>query len=407
MQAKYGIVVEQEVHMRTDYESGLLQVSAAIQNYYGIDTGYRADETVKAWLDDHGFRCVIVLLVDAMGSYILNKLLERDTFLHQYKAKSMMSVFPPTTTAATTSLLTGKSPAENGWLGWNQYFEELDDHVILFLEQSYYGKEKYPGFVQKSLPVTWIMDKLRAKGIHAESVWPSFGKENPCETFSEVCEKTKQLSMEQDVRFIYAYWDGFDDLMHINGTEAPVVYETLRHIDDEITHLAYQLREDTGLLILADHGMVDMAAYDLAKDKELCALFRHKPALEPRATAFYIREEKLSRFEALFHERFGNAFELLRQQDVIQQRVFGPGIMERHLAEFTGDYLAVANTPLSFTYGKKAMKAHHAGGMEEELMIPLILYPQRRKDVYNETNEKNRNCMDMHSAFACDGMHEE
>ena len=147
--------------------------------------------------------------------------------------------------------------------------------------------------------------------------------------------------------------------------------------------------------------------FDLAKDKELCALFRHKPALEPRAAAFYIREEKLSRFEALFHERFGNAFELLRQQDVIQQRVFGPGIMERHLAEFTGDYLAVANTPLSFTYGKKAMKAHHAGGMEEELMIPLILYPQRRKDVYNETNEKNRNCMDMHSAFACDGMHEE
>ncbi len=392
--------------MRTDYQSGLLQVSAAIHNYYGIATGYHGDDTVSAWLHDHGFRCVIVLLVDAMGSTILDNLLARDTFLYQYRAKSVMSVFPPTTTAATTSLLTGKSPAENGWLGWNQYFEELDDEVILFLEQSYYGKEKYSGFVQETLPVRWLMDRLQEKGIHAESVWPSFGKENPCHTFAELCDKTRELSQNTDVQFIYAYWDGFDDLMHMHGTEAPVVRRTLRHIDEEITHMAYSLPEDTGLLVLADHGMVDIESYDLSKDKELCATFRHKPALEQRATAFYIREDKYTWFEELFHKRFGNAFELLRQQEVLQKKVFGPGIIERHVPQFVGDYLAIANTPLSLIYGKKPMKAHHAGGMEDELMIPLILYPQRRKDEYNETHEKNRNCMDVHSAFACDGMHE-
>lgn len=392
--------------MRTDYESGLLQVSAAIHNYYGIDTGYCADETVSAWLKDHGFRCLIVLLVDAMGSFILNALLDRDTFLHQYKSKSVMTVFPPTTTAATTSLLTGKSPAENGWIGWNQYFDELDDEVILFLEQSYYGKNQYPGFIRKKLPVTWIMDKLRLRGIHAESVWPSFGKENPCHTFAELCDKTRELSYRQDVRFIYAYWDGFDDLMHMNGTKAPVVHKTLRHIDEEITHMAYNLPEDTGLLVLADHGMTDITTYDISTDKELCATFRHKPALEQRATAFYIREDRFSQFEELFAKRFGTAFTLLRQQEVLHNKVFGPGIMERHVPQFAGDYLAIANTPLSFTYGKKPMKAHHAGGMADEVMIPLILYPQRRKDGYNDTNEKNRNCMDVHSAFACDRMHE-
>lgn len=401
---KYDILEEQEVHMRTDYESGLLQVSASIHKYYGIDTGYRTDETVSAWLNDFGFRCVIVLLVDAMGSLILDQLLARDTFLHQYRTKSVMSVFPPTTTAATTSLLTGKSPAENGWLGWNQYFEELDDEVILFLEQSYYGRQKYPGFVKETLPVTWLMDKLNARGIHAESVWPSFGKENACDTFEELCDKTLDLSKKQNVRFIYAYWDGFDDLMHNYGTTSPVVYRTLRHIDETITHMAYHLGDDTGFLILADHGMTDITTVDLKEDKELCETFRHRPSLEQRAAAFFIREDKFSRFEELFHKRFGNAFELMTNQEVIAEKVFGPGIMERHVSQFTGDFLAIAKTPLSLTYGKKPMKAHHAGGMEEEVMIPLILYPQRRKDVYNETNEKNRTSMDMHSAFACDRM---
>ena len=42
------------------------------------------------------------------------------------RIKSITSVFPPTTTAATTSMLSGLNPNEHGWLGWDLYFKKED-----------------------------------------------------------------------------------------------------------------------------------------------------------------------------------------------------------------------------------------------------------------------------------------
>ena len=121
--------------MRTDYKKGMLQISSALREYYGLPYEYEPDALVKNWLERGHFRCVIALLVDAMGSRILDEHLRPDAFLNRFRADDTLTVFPPTTSAATISFLSGRSPAENGWLGWNQYFKELDDHVILF-----YGK---------------------------------------------------------------------------------------------------------------------------------------------------------------------------------------------------------------------------------------------------------------------------
>ena len=42
-------------------------------------------------------------------------------------------MFPPTTTSATTSLLTGKYPIETGWLGWTEKLPEYDVPCTRFL----------------------------------------------------------------------------------------------------------------------------------------------------------------------------------------------------------------------------------------------------------------------------------
>ena len=42
------------------------------------------------------------------------------------------AVFPATTTASTTSVLSGKNPNEHGWLGWDLYFKEFDKTISIF-----------------------------------------------------------------------------------------------------------------------------------------------------------------------------------------------------------------------------------------------------------------------------------
>ena len=46
--------------------------------------------------------------------------------------KEITTVFPATTTAATTSIATGLNPVEHGWLGWNMYIEPIDETITLF-----------------------------------------------------------------------------------------------------------------------------------------------------------------------------------------------------------------------------------------------------------------------------------
>ena len=112
-----------------DHHNSILQLSGSLFQHYGIERVHGTDCDVDAWLRKTRPRCVISLLIDAMGISIMAKHLPEDSFLHSHLLKEITTVFPPTTAAATTSYRSGYSPAETGWLGWNQYFPEKDDEL--------------------------------------------------------------------------------------------------------------------------------------------------------------------------------------------------------------------------------------------------------------------------------------
>ena len=144
-----------------------------------------------------------------------------------------------------------------------------------------------------------------------------------------------------------------------------------------VKQLAERLPEDTGLMIIADHSQVDVEHYALDQDAEICECLALRPSLEPRAASFFIKEGKKEQFEKLFRERFKDSFLLLSHDEVISSNLFGSGTAHERFEEFIGDYLAIALTPVQFDYLKGSdMRGNHAGGMEEEALIPLILDPR-------------------------------
>ncbi|MBO4359047.1 MAG: hypothetical protein J5796_04520, partial [Erysipelotrichaceae bacterium] len=161
--------------MIVDYEGSILKYVSAIRGYYGLDSSYGPDLKLKALLEEKRPEKIFLILIDAMGSNLISRKLPEDSFLRRNMTWTTTTVFPTTTTAATVSIQNGKSPSENGWLGWSQYLKEANDIIVPFLSKAYYGGKPYePGIFSKYVPVTNTVTELKEKGISARILNPSF-----------------------------------------------------------------------------------------------------------------------------------------------------------------------------------------------------------------------------------------
>jgi predicted AlkP superfamily pyrophosphatase or phosphodiesterase len=65
----------------------------------------------------NGVEKIVFFLIDALGMSSLEKILNKDRVFQEYVVLEATSVFPTTTSAAITSLLTASTPIEHGVLG--------------------------------------------------------------------------------------------------------------------------------------------------------------------------------------------------------------------------------------------------------------------------------------------------
>ncbi|MBR4760606.1 MAG: alkaline phosphatase family protein, partial [Lachnospiraceae bacterium] len=122
------------------------------------DTLKLADRYLKG---DH--KNIVLLVLDAMGISILEKHLNKDGFFRRHLTGSFDSVYPPTTVAATTSLLSGLYPNEHGWLGWDMYYPKLDKNVTVFTNSDQLTEKENaePVSVSEDGTKIWDEDSLK------------------------------------------------------------------------------------------------------------------------------------------------------------------------------------------------------------------------------------------------------
>jgi predicted AlkP superfamily pyrophosphatase or phosphodiesterase len=364
-----------------DYDHSLLNITSSILKKYNIDSGYKTlnnlDEILKG-----DYRNIVFYLIDAMGSEILKKHPEQVQFLTKNKIDELTTVFPSTTVAATTTAITGLPPAVTGWIGWQQYVLEEDKNVIFFLNQDYYDEDyKFSYNVsEKYASITYIYDKITKKNPNVKSheIFPEFRiKEH--KTIQNQVETILKTIKNKDKNFIYSYWDKLDTFLHEYGTTSEVISNHLKEIDNAIKTLYDGIDEDTLVIITADHGHVDIEGINLWEYEDLTSMFKHQPAIEARATAFYINKDKFEDFEKTFNNYFKNKFVLYKSEEVLEMNLFGKGEKSPRTKGFLGDFFAIAIDKYSFRLqnAKHIHKATHAGLLKDEMMIPLIILNKR------------------------------
>ena len=71
------------------------------------------------------------------------------------------------------------------------------------------------------------------------------------------------------------------------------------------------------------------------------------------------------------------------KEDVIKNKLFGPGENNIHFEEAIGDFIAVARNNKCIIYSNKSpmFKSHHAGLTHREMLIPVIVKEKQKVKV--------------------------
>ena len=359
-----------------------------------------------------GVRRVVLVVVDALG---YGKLLETLDANPQNGFHSLLwsgaqfvpitSVFPSTTTAALTSLWSGYTPAEHGFLGFQLFLRDLGvrANMIAFSPTATdsLGRDQLidGGLEPKDfLAVPSLPQTLEPAGVsvyhllmypYVESGLSRVQIRGAKETrgfvtSSDMWVVARQMIEEKkNERAVFAvYWGGVDGIGHVYGPSS----ETMTA---EINNLAYSFereflnalspaaREGTLFLLTADHGHLDTPenrTIYLSDHPELRSHLVMDFAGESRAAYLYCRNGEADAAREYIEHRLGDKFLVLDSQAALDAGLFGSGNLAPETKYRIGDLLVLAREDYTLVENHDAhlLLGRHGGLTAQEMLVPLI-----------------------------------
>lgn len=361
------------MEVRNNYKECLTNLACSIRKYFELKYKHNTLDYIDKILEEDKPNNVIIILFDGMGSKILDKTLDENSFFIKNRYKDITTVFPATTTAATTSIRTGLNPIEHGWLGWNTYIYNIDKTITLFLKTEKGKNETCEEFTRNNTLISrTIVDEINEKDkYNAYELFP-FG-ENKYSGFDDMINKIYNLTKKEGRKYIYAYNDEPDHTMHELGSDNEIVKRLIIERNNKVEELCNKIK-DSMVIVIADHGHLKVENIFLKDYPEILNMLERTTSIEQRAVSFKVKKENFQDFSTKFNEVFSNDFDLLPKEEVINFKLFGDGIENELFDNAIGDFIAIAKSnKCLLTDGDDELFSHHAGYTDDEIFVPLIL----------------------------------
>ncbi|MBQ4030855.1 MAG: alkaline phosphatase family protein [Bacilli bacterium] len=358
-----------------NYEDSIVNLACSIRKYFEIDYKHKTLKDIDDLLKNKQPKNVVVILYDGMG-YNLVKRNIPGSFLDKHMTRSFSSVAPATTTASTTSIITGKYPKEHGWLGWDLYFEPLDKIVTMFTNcyKDTETKVADHSVAWKYYYTKTIMEEINEAGKYSARYISPYG-DIKYDKLNEMLDLIYKECQSDGRKYIYAYHPEPDSSMHELGTDHKNVLKLFKEINDKTEEMCNKLGDDTVVIIVADHGHLNSEGILLDDYPDFKDTLDGDIWIEGRLCSFRVKDE--NNFKKLFKKYFSKDFELYTKKEIIDMKLFGIGNNEHELfRKSLGDYFALAKENKYFRYCEESvdLKSMHAGFTEDEMLIPLIVY---------------------------------
>ncbi len=374
-----------------NYEHSILNTITSILKYYHVETNHKSSEKIDQLLYKREYKNVILLILDGLGEHILNKISLKG-YLNQNKIDCVTSVYPSTTTAALTTYYSGRPPYETGWIAWSQYFKEYGRAIDMFSHNESYMREplKKPLMDVFKTIVNYetIFDKIEkaSSDVKAYEIEPEYAERRAkraikANNIDELIMNINDLCLMPSKKFIFAYSDNPDGLLHDFGTTSEEVETFVKETEKKIEKMVKDFDEDTILIISADHGHKDIEkAYKLLDYPEIQECLIMPASLESRILAFWVKEDMKEIFVQRFNKAFGKEFWLMTKETFLDKYHFlGYGNKHKKIDDFIGNYIALSVGGSSIqlgtflTEGKPIKKSTHCGLTKEEMEVPVIV----------------------------------
>jgi hypothetical protein len=389
----------------------IANLPATIAGLLGVELADAAPPLpTHLWADlATGVRCVVIVILDAVGYLHLQRILaEEDSVLRRLaqagRLVPLTSVFPSTTVAALTTLWTGRTPGGHGFVGTKLLLSQqgLLANMIGLAPVAHRQHEELLGWgwvPEEFVTVPSLAQQLADGGVQtvAHTHLPYIGNGlsriflrgmasvQGHVGFSDMWINLRHtlLQRSEGPLFVSGYWANTDTAAHIYGPEGERFKTALRHLvrsleEDFLAPLPAAAREGTLLIITADHGQTTTPperAVRLSDHPALQQTLLLPPAAESRAAYLYVRPGQTEPLRAYVAEHLADRFLLLEMEQVLAAGLFGPEKPTPELRARLGDFLLLARNDSRLIIKEKPVPfhGHHGSLTPEEMLVPLLM----------------------------------
>ncbi|QYH36063.1 alkaline phosphatase family protein [Salinibacterium sp. M195] len=339
-------------------------------------------------------RHAVVLLVDGLGAHSLKaRLGHARTLAAAFSKRSVIqSGFPTTTASAIASLATGVRAGQHGLVSYSA-LDTANDRVI----------NQLSGWDARLDPATWqrvptLFERASEQGFTAVAVGASRYRDSgftravlrgaryvAAGSLAErlrVAVAVGETSAAASITYVYA--PELDMAGHAHGWQSPQWTHALESLDAALAGVVGRLAADQGVLITADHGMVDVppsahVLFDTAP--ELLLGVRHF-AGEPRCLHLHLEPTLTADQRADVLERWqeaeGHRSWVVSRDDAIAADWFGA--VDAAVAPRIGDIVVAARKAIAYYDSRipndhgRLMVGQHGSWSDDELRVPLLRF---------------------------------
>jgi predicted AlkP superfamily pyrophosphatase or phosphodiesterase len=336
----------------------------------------------------------VVLLVDGLGAVALSQRVGHARTLAPLLTPrtTIGSKFPTTTASALATLTTGQTPGVHGLVGYTA-LDSANDRVVNQLN----------GWDSKLDPKTWqrastIFERATDAGLASFVVgterYRSTGFTRAVlrgatyaagVTIADRLHTARTILDANDRALVYVYVSELDQAGHAHGWQSGEWTGVLEEIDGAVRTFSQTLGKNEGLLVTADHGVLDVPASSHV-------LFDSDPGLidgirfvagEPRALQLHFEPDASTELRdsviAHWRETEGHRSWIVSRAEAIESGWFGPVVHEEVVPRI-GDIIIAARKGIAYYDSRPAkqtgrnMIGQHGSWSPEESNIPLLRF---------------------------------
>ena len=354
-------------------------------------------------------RHVLLVLMDALSLHRLKRWVANGTtpvwgkLAEDGLLAPLTSITPSTTSAALTSLWTGRSAAEHGIAGYELWLKEYGvvANTILHAPISFQGDVgslKRAGFTPENFMKLHTLDthlasyEVQAYAFQHQSIGRSglsqmLFRNAEVSTFNTPADLWVNLrkifeSHARDRNYFWVYWGEVDHFSHLYGPDDERTVEEFVSFTAAFERLFLERlngaeRADTLFILVADHGQVATQPdphYDLRNHPSLVRRLHILPTGENRLMYLYLRPGQGEAVREYIERTWPNQFVFLDPVFAVSAGLFGPGKPHPRLRDRLGDLLVLArgNAYLWWANKDDHLYGRHGGLSPDEMLVPFL-----------------------------------